>query len=289
MWTRPWKYAEGFLIGGGLLAVGLALQFAFGPVEWKLLAFPVNMAVFLLFITLVVLFYVFRKKVYVFEWMMHGHAAVSALACAAMLTVLTGLIPQILSSWPFVLIYIWAVFITGLAALNHLLRFRLREIPFVLNHLGVFLVLTCAALGSADTRTLHMTVFEGSPEWRALDDEGVPVELDFTVELHRFSVDYYPDNTPRRFASDVSVRTRDGEIVRHTLEVNKPLKVNGWQLYQYGYDALRGSDSPYSVLLLVRDPWLPAVYAGILMMLAGALCLFVFMAPKPSAKEEDGI
>ena len=38
-------------------------------------------------------------------------------------------------------------------------------------------------------------------------------------------------------------------------------------------------------LELVRDPWLPAVYAGICLMLAGAACLFLLMAPKPVKKE----
>ena len=39
---RPWKTAEGFLIGGGLFAVGLALQLSMGPVRWSLFAAPVN-------------------------------------------------------------------------------------------------------------------------------------------------------------------------------------------------------------------------------------------------------
>jgi hypothetical protein len=43
----------------------------------------------------------------------------------------------------------------------------------------------------------------------------------------------------------------------------------------------RGPESDYSEFLLVRDPWLPWVYAGIFMMLAGALCLMLLMAPKP--------
>jgi cytochrome c biogenesis factor len=35
----------------------------------------------------------------------------------------------------------------------------------------------------------------------------------------------------------------------------------------------RWSDS--SVLELIRDPWLPVVYAGILLMMAGAVFLFI--------------
>ena len=91
----------------------------------------------------------------------------------------------------------------------------------------------------------------------------------------------YPDHTPKRFASDVSVYTKDGKSLAGTVEVNKPLKVNGWKIYQYGYDVMRGPESSYSVFQLVRDPWIAWVYLGIFMMLAGALCLMFFMAPKP--------
>jgi ABC-type transport system involved in cytochrome c biogenesis permease subunit len=59
------------------------------------------------------------------------------------------------------------------------------------------------------------------------------------------------------------------------VEVNKPLKAESWKIYQYDYDARRGPESQYSVFLLVRDPWLPGVYLGIFLMLAGALCLIV--------------
>ena len=57
--TGPWKLAEGFLIGGGLFAVGLALLLG-----------------------ALVLMILLRKKVYAFEWMMHGQAAVASLGLA---------------------------------------------------------------------------------------------------------------------------------------------------------------------------------------------------------------
>ncbi|MBQ5438585.1 MAG: hypothetical protein IIU34_02985, partial [Bacteroidales bacterium] len=69
------------------------------------------------------------------------------------------------------------------------------------------------------------------------------------------------------------------------IEVNKPLQADGWKIYQYDYDEEKGTESEISVFELVREPWQPFVRAGILMMLAGALCLFFFMAPRP--KKED--
>lgn len=298
MWTKPWKFTEGFLIGGGLFVVGLALQASIGPVNWSLFAAPVNYVLLVLMLGIIGLMYALRKKVYAFEWLMHGHAAVTSLAWALGMTLVMGLLPQtkdggvpwlsrMLSFWPFVLIWTWMMLISGLATISHLARFRVKEIPFLLNHLGVFIAIVMATLGSADMQKLQMTVYYGTPEWRALADDDAMVEPGVAIELHEFTIEYYDDMTPKRFASDISVYTQDGKNIHGTVEVNKPLKVNGWKIYQYGYDNAQGSKSPYSVFMMVKDPWLPAVYSGIFMMLAGALCLMLFMAPKPRKKEEE--
>lgn len=291
MWNKPWSLKEGFLIGGGLLAVGLLLQATIGPIDWDLFAAPVNYIVLALLLALIGAMFLFRRRVYVFEWMMHYGAAIPCLCYAAGLTILMGFtvqtrsggipwLSQMLRFWPFVIIWTWMMLIAGLATLNHLLRWKWREIPFIVNHLGVFLAVTCATLGSADLQQLQMTVFKDNPEWRAVDEEGREHELDLSIDLHRFTMDVYDDGTPKRFASDISVYTKDGKNVSGTVEVNGPLKVNGWKIYQYGFDVQRGPESRYSIFMLVRDPWLSAVYLGIFLMLAGALCLMLFMAPK---------
>jgi cytochrome c biogenesis protein ResB len=56
--------------------------------------------------------------------------------------------------------------------------------------------------------------------------------------------------------------------------VNKPLNFMGWKIYQLSYSEAMGGIG-ISILELVRDPWLPYVYTGIFMMLAGAVWLFL--------------
>ena len=282
--TSLWKTAGGFLIGGGLFAVGLALQLVMGSIDWSRFPAPVNGIMLALLLGFLVLMFLLRRRVYAFEWMMHGQAAVASIAWALGITLVMGLLPQtreggvpwlsqMLRFWPFVLIWSWMMVIIGLATIGHLLRFKLKEIPFLLNHLGVFVAVVAATLGSADVQKLKMTAYYEHPERQALSDDAGVVEPGLAIELHRFIIDYYEDMTPRRFASDISVSTEDGKSFRGTVEVNKPLKVNGWKIYQYGYDTAMGSQSPYSVFLLVKDPWLPAVYIGIILMLAGAVSL----------------
>ncbi|WP_321285438.1 cytochrome c biogenesis protein ResB [uncultured Sunxiuqinia sp.] len=79
---------------------------------------------------------------------------------------------------------------------------------------------------------------------------------------------------PQKYQSAIRILTQDGQQLETTLEVNKPFKLGGWKLYQLSYDTEMGKWSTLSVIELVRDPWIPAVYLGIFMLLAGTLFLF---------------
>ena len=127
---------------------------------------------------------------------------------------------------------------------------------------------------------LKMIVVKGEPEWRALTIQQQIVEMPLTIELKDFIMETYDDGSPRRFASDIQIQTKSGKNIQTTVEVNKPVEVDGWKIYQYGYDTQMGAMSQTSILELVSDPWLPLVYTGIYMMLAGAICLFIFGGKK---------
>ena len=79
---------------------------------------------------------------------------------------------------------------------------------------------------------------------------------------------------PKYYGSDILLYTKSGITEqKHRIEVNSPLKVDGWFVYQYGYDNRAGADSNYSIFLAVYDPWLNVVYAGMLMILLGTILM----------------
>ena len=63
-----------------------------------------------------------------------------------------------------------------------------------------------------------------------------------------------PEREPQRFVSAVTVYTQAGDVVEDTIEVNRPLKISGWNIYQLSYDETKGRWSDVSVFELVRDP-----------------------------------
>jgi hypothetical protein len=287
MWTKPYEMKEGFLIGGGLIFAGLMLELSVGPVEWDAFRWPVNGVVLAGFLVMIAIIFLLRKRVYGFQFIGTYKAAIPALIYAVVLTIVMGLTRQtvngvglnnMLSFWPFVLMYVYLAVILGIIILRRLVHLAdwKRDIPFLLNHLGLFLAITTATLGNADMQRLKMITVVGEPEWRALSQEGSIREMPLAIELKAFVMETYDDGSPKRFASDIQILTQTGKNIQTTVEVNKPAEVDGWKIYQYGYDTQMGAMSQTSILELVSDPWLPLVYTGIYMMLAGAVCMFVF-------------
>ena len=412
MWQKPWGYKEGFTICGGLFLVGTLLQITLGKVNLDLLAYPVNLILGLVYAILLVLAFTLSREVYLFRWMGSYQAAVTSMIAVVVLTVVMGLtlqvdakIPihgiagwfgfsQMLSAWSFTLLLTWFISLLGIVTLRRIRHFKGKDIPFLFNHLGLFLALTGAILGSADMQRLKMQTTIGKAEWRAYNEEQQLVELPLAVELQDFTIDEYPpklmlvdnqtgkvipegkaenilveesvssgtlqdwqiiieqrlplaarvatedtvkyvefhsvgatyalyakarnsrtretregwvscgsflfpykairlneemslvmpDREPRRFASRVVVYTPSGRRDSTTIEVNKPFQIEGWKIYQLSYDESKGKWSETSILEIVRDPWLPVVYTGIWMMIAGAVCMFTIAGKR---KEEN--
>ena len=413
MWQKPWGYKEGFAICGGLFLTGIFLQMTLGKCTLSILSYPVNVCVGLLYVVILLSAYTFSQKSYFIRWMGSCQAAVSSMVSVAVLTVVMGLIRQVKSDIPlsgienwlgfsqmlsacsFVLLFLWMVTLLGLTTIRRIHHFHWRDVPFMLNHLGLFLALTGAVLGNADMERLHMTTKIGQAEWRASDENQKMRELPLAIELQNFTIDEYPpklmlidnetgkalpvgkpenllieddfhvghlldweihiekklrlaasvatqdtlnfvdfpsmgaayavyltavndktgrkhegwvscgsfmfpykairlddqtslvmpEREPRRFASEVKVYTESGRRDSATIEVNKPFELEGWKIYQLSYDESKGRWSDISMFELVRDPWLPVVYTGIWMMIAGAVCLFALS----QKRKEDNV
>lgn len=412
MWQKPWGYKEGFTISAGLFLTGIILQITLGKTDLELLSWPVNLIAGIIYILLLTGIYLFGRKSHVVNWLCGYQAAITAMIAVVIVTVIMGLTRQVnaniqvqgieswtgfsqmLSSWPFTLLLTWFITVLGMTILRRLSHFKWRDLPFHLNHIGLFLALTGAILGNADMKRLKMTTTTGKAEWRAFDEQNQMVELPLAIELHDFTIDEYPpklmlidnesgqalpagkpenlliengvsrgklgdweisieqqipmaasvatadtvkfvefhsigattalyvkvrnlntreetegwvscgsfmfpykairlseatslimpEREPRRFASDITVYTQSGEKQAATIEVNEPMKVEGWKIYQLSYDETKGRWSEISVFELVSDPWLPIVYTGIWMMIAGAICMFTIAQQRKEDK-----
>lgn len=398
MWQLPWRYRESITIVSGVIIIGIILQLLMGKFNFLLFSHPINLITGGGIILFLILFS-FARKSPVYQWFSGVPFAVSLIGGLLILGLVMGLIPQLLriaphdntiltkigfrqvtSSWAFVLVYFLTLLSLGALIVRRLISFNIRDYAFYFNHIGLWILLFAAGLGTADIRRYVMYVNEGSVEWRVYNDNKDVLELPIAIELNDFVMEEYPpkltiidrntgeaqptsnpdyyqidekrpdaslfewnitiekyiheairnsDSTyyhmpmpgsspaakvkavnkntgetkegwicggnmsqlymvlsldsqycivmtqaePKRFMSDIKVVTQDGKEAEAQLEVNKPLKLGDWMIYQYGYDNQAGKASTYSSFELVYDPWLYPVYAGIILLAIGSVCL----------------
>ncbi len=163
------------------------------------------------------------------------------------------------------LVYVLTLLLSlGLALLDGI-RHK-RKLGFVLNHLGILIILWASLFGSPDVQKLKLIVGKGQTEQLAYTADGMVVMLPFEVTLEEFWIDYYEDAmSPKQFTSSLVV---GGEKMQTS--VNHPCSFAGYSIYQDSYDPM---EQRYTILQLVRDPWLPLVYVGMLLLVMGSAFL----------------
>ncbi|NTV91849.1 MAG: cytochrome c biogenesis protein ResB [Chlorobiaceae bacterium] len=102
---------------------------------------------------------------------------------------------------------------------------------------------------------------------------GSPFMKPDAAELGKFFLIMVP-GSPKAFRSAVTIQDDNRHVQMANLEVNKPVSFNGWKIYQMGYDDKAGRWSRLSLIEVIRDPWLPAVYIGFFMIMAGNVLFF---------------
>lgn len=400
IWQAPWAYKEAAAFCIGLLAIGLFLQIAVGPISQTIFTFPFNIYLGVFFIALIGMTFIFTNKNGMVRWLSAAPTAITTILAFGFIVILMGLTPQrdvvqqsssdilsrigidnITQTWYFAFLYLFLLTILTFTILKRGIPLKAKNIGFVLNHLGLWVVLFAGFLGSGDMARLTMTIYEGKVEWRASDAMGVVYEMPIAIQLNDFRMEEYPPKLyaidtrtgdalplgkpqfiaieeknakgmigsyaietqryiadaapvkadkfehvympgtspaafikakkgnsdtektgwvssgsftfphkalylndtvglvlkspePKKFESDVTIFTKDGKQLSTTIEVNKPISVNGWKLYQLGYNNKEGKWSSYSTIELVKDPWLPVVYSGIALLLLGSLTMF---------------
>lgn len=258
MWNKPYTLKEGTAIVAGLLVTGGLLQVTLGPLEWGLFAWPANFITLILFVFLLIVAFLLRKRSYFCLFMSTMQAAIPAIAAAAILTLIMGVTKQVaegkrpmdplgltkmLSFWPFILVYVWMTAILGEVTINQIARFSWRRFPTLVSHVGLFLILTCGTLGSADMLRVKMYCETGQPEWRGLDAFNNVHQLPVAIQLEKFTIDEYP---PKLMLIDKTGRPLPQDKPENLL-VDKGMKSG--QLLDCKIDILKRIDNAVPVML----------------------------------------
>lgn len=91
---------------------------------------------------------------------------------------------------------------------------------------------------------------------------------------------------PKYFGSEIQLFTKSGiENEKHTIEVNNPMHLNNWTVYQTSYFKAEAYKGYVSVFTAVFDPWIKVVYAGLALMFIGAIYLIFSKRTKTETEE----
>ena len=83
---------------------------------------------------------------------------------------------------------------------------------------------------------------------------------------------------PAYYGAHIKLYTQSGiQGEGRLIEVNQPIRAEGWKIYLQNYDI--SGEQDICTFIAVKDPWLPLVYAGLLMMCAGSVGL-IFISPR---------
>ena len=395
IWEKKWSYSEGFLIAFSLFGVGLALEQANGTAGLPKLGYPLNIYFGLGFISMLLLnYFIFRKSKLV-AFLKSVPAAIASIGFFAWNALLMGsflqdaniddwrqilALSQVTDSWYYLLANLFLLSTLGTLMIDKLHHFRWKDLGVMASHLGLWLAIFAASLGSFELQRLEMNLTKGQLTNIATDryQRDIQYEMPFALKLNDFVLEEYPpkmgivdnksgellheqgknirlleDQTdfeilgwrihlveqldkaakagntyyfnnemgsppagllsavsangdtvggwvscgrfnrpfeslklhddcslvmllpePKNYLSIIEIYRPSGFDTLVNLEVNKPYPLDDWKLYQLSFNNDFGKWSDTSVVELVRDPWLPLVYGGIFMMLAGAIYLF---------------
>jgi hypothetical protein len=195
------------LISFFVFFLGLLLQIIFGQFPYTKLKFPVNLFIFaeFFFITLA-LWILFRKKRFI-QWLSSANAAIASIALFTLVVTIMAIFPQgktelkiiqllgfnsVIFTWYYALSVTFLLLILGLSTLRRIRPFRGRNIPFFINHFGLWLAMTTALLGFADKQQAMMPVHTNQLVWFAETSSKEIIELPFALKLQKFVVEYHP-------------------------------------------------------------------------------------------------
>ncbi|MGL4518862.1 MAG: cytochrome c biogenesis protein ResB [Phocaeicola sp.] len=235
-------------------------------IELSLWAFPASI---LLAITFILALFALHN----YYNLSRFYRALASIRCTLITTLCVASMVALEGIWSFTLYHTWPFIIASIALLTNLGLAILKrwkqgkkEIGFMTNHLGLFLIGVAMLFGAPDYQTGLLVVNKGASQQVALGKENQLMPLPFAVQLEDFNIEYYDDGiTPQQFRSIVTIKNKKYEIA-----VNEPIKYKGYDIYQSSYDKERMN---YAVLQVVYDPWIGVVWIGITLLALGAIIM----------------
>jgi cytochrome c biogenesis factor len=243
LWEQPWGYTESLVIAAELLIFGFIVEFITGGKGLSPISMPANLYLLVGFAFILIILRSFYNDNSIIKWLSGIPAAVSSIIAFGLITLLMGFIPQssneennfisliglshLKNSWPILFIQLYLLSSLGLVTIKRIIPFKLKNTGFILNHLGLWITLIAATLGSGDLKTLSINLLEeGKANNIAISQTGDQFKLPFELKLLDFDIDEY---VPRLVLANVET----GDFAMKKDEA--PVYIEKGRKYSLGY------------------------------------------------------
>lgn len=252
------------------MVMATLIQWWVGDVPIALFRFPLNIILAVLWLYIVVELYRSRHHNVVSQYLLSPIASLMSVSVVVITCMVMGLQrqPAVMSfhfavATLFVLTQLSMVLLRGWRNINGI-RWR-----FIFNHAGLWLVLFAGFWGAPDSNVMRTVVVPDLPTTEAYYIDGRVTMLGYEMQLSDFRAEYFDNGTPSAYEADVLI---DGRKV--TLSVNHPY-ARTWSedIYLTGYEPC--GDSVSCVVQVVRHPWKWPMATGIVMLIVGAIMMFI--------------
>ena len=257
-------------IAGGIAVLSVVAELCLGSFPLDIFRFPLNILVAALWIALIAIMYRNRAGNAFALFMLSRQATWLSLALMAMAGIVLGLQRKpSTTAWPvvvsllFILTHLCFVVMRGWRNAKGI-RWR-----FCLTHLGLLLALGAGFWGAPDREQWRVAAHH-YPSNEAYTMEGKQRFLPYTIELESFRMEQAENGAPTHYEAEIMV---DGKKVM--LRVNHPYeRTLTEKIYLVSFGKTLMGET-YAVIEIVKEPWQWMTATGIIMLIVGAVLLFI--------------
>ena len=248
------------------IVLSVVTELCLGSFPLDIFSFPLNIFIVALWLGLIAI--MFRNRTA--RFMLSRQATWLSLALMAMVGIVLGLQRKPSTT-------AWPVVVSLLFILSHLCFVILRgwrnakgiRWRFCLTHVGLLLALGAGFWGAPDREQWRVAAHH-YPSNEAYTMEGKQRFLPYTIELVSFHMEHAENGAPTHYEAEIMV---DGKKVM--LRVNHPYeRTLTEKIYLVSFGKTLMGET-YAVIEIVKEPWQWLSATGIIMLIAGAVLLFV--------------
>ncbi len=253
-----------------IVALAGVLQLFVGNVPVELFRFPLNLIIAVVWLYGLYELYRARRRNVVAQFLLSPVASWLSVATLVIACMVMGLQrrPAVMS-YPFVVAVLYVLTQLTMVIMRGWRNAAGVRWRFVCNHVGLWLAVMAGFWGAADNDILRTMVVAEQPSREAYYVDGRMTLLRYEMQLVDFRAEYFDNGTPSSYEADVAI---DGRVV--TLSVNYPY-ARTWSedIYLVGYEP--HGQSVACIVQVVRQPWKWPMATGIVLLIVGAILMFV--------------